>query len=181
MTCPSVMQAMDGSSAELSLDTRSDGIRLNTWGQDGTVGFRLSMRWGNALTGILTINGATRAVLSDDEEKEFVVGLPANSAGTYDCKWVVGETVYTRTIHTIGARKVLFGAEVTLDTRTDIRLASASGEKLFYDAQWTEGATATVISCADEEIARGVVGSCTWLPRLAGNNILSLSLQPAIH
>lgn len=179
LSCTGWSQLMVGSSETLPLDTLTEDVQVynSNWFHDGNVSLRLSTRWGETATGHLTVNGNVRMVLSGDVEKEFILFFPANSTGSYVCEWTVGETIYRRTFATKGNRKVEHGEELALDTKAGIRWVSASGEKLFYDAQWAEGATAAVISCADEEIARGVVGSYMWLPRFAGNNILSLSLQ----
>lgn len=180
LPCTGRAQTMVGGSESVSLDTTIGDVSIESgWYRDGTISLRLSTRWDASSQGVLTVNGNEYVVLSADEEKEFTVSMPAHSSGTYVCEWTVDDQVYRRTLVSQGARKVAVGGVLSLDTRK-VHRASAAGQEIRYDVQWTEGASKTVISYKGKELVQGVSGVYNWIPeQTCCTNVLLLSLKDA--
>lgn len=178
--------------AQTMIGATSDSVAVDTtpgevltaesgWYKDNSrnIKLRLSTRWDEAEQGVLTINGNEYTTLSTNSETYLSVSLPANSAGTYECQWTVGDKVYSRTIVTEGARTMAFSALMEFDNAL-VRKPTAAGEQLSYDISWVDGATTAVIACNDAEITQGILGSYDWVPGPTYcKNVLTLSLRDA--
>lgn len=158
-------QTMVGGTLPLALDTTTGDLSVDPgWHKDSSIAIRLSTVWDGAESGTLLINGIERTTLGANEDRDFLLTLPANSSGTYACEFTSGTRVYQRTLNTTGARKQASSAIVPLDTRTGIRETDENGESLLYDIAWNAGAVRAQIEDNGSALVSGTKGSCLWGP-----------------
>lgn len=179
---PLFAQTMIGGSDRLALDTTTGDLTVYpSWHRDSEIALRLSTRWLGASTATLRVNGVEVDGLSADEEKDFLMKIPANSCGTYQCELLFEGDAYTRTIRTTGVRKTAGSTAVVLDTMTGSKIYTGK-ETLRYDTAWYANATSMQIKEGASTLIAGEKGDYAWTPSHCGEQELLLeALDGAAH
>ena len=144
---PGLSHTMIGVTGIMSIDTRIGDLTLeSSWHRNSTFDIRLSTRWDPGESGTLKINDVEKSVLSASTEIDYPLVVEANVAMTFECMFTVGDSTYSRTIHTAGAKKMCSSPTIAYDSvvNADGTRESEGVEMLAYSSLWDGGVGATV-------------------------------------
>ncbi len=151
LAMPGFSHTMVGGTGAMSVDTRVGDLTVeSSWHRDSTLDLRLSTRWDCGENGTLKINGVEKSSLPSSAETDYSLVVEANVATTFECEFTVGDSTYSRTLHTTGAKKMCSSSAITYDS-----VVNSDGARdvntletvvLPWDATWIGGdANATVV------------------------------------
>ena len=154
---PVLSHTMVDGTAKISIDTRIGDLSVeSSWYKDSDFNLRLSTRWGEGDSGILKINGVETKTLGALTETDFSLTLKANVATTYDCEFTIGDMIYSRTVHTTGAKKLCGSNPIVYNSVLNpegLRGAeSLDAIVLSWDASWIGGDSDATVVIADNGV-----------------------------